>query len=328
MKHDNVFITRLIPQEGLDLLKRHCTIKVNPEDRQLAKHELIENIVAQQGLMCLLSETIDRDIMEAGSELEVISNYAVGYNNIDIAAATELGIAVCNTPGVLTETTADLVWALILSVSRRITEADNFTRQGHFRGWEPMLMLGCNVYDKILGIIGMGRIGKAVARRATGFSMKIMYHDKIKLSDADETYLNATYCSIDELLRYSDFISLHTPLSEETHKLIGAGEFQRMKPGAILINTSRGQVVDETALVEALENKQVAGAGLDVYEEEPVIHSALLSMKNVVLLPHIGSATVETRTKMALMAAQNIIDILQGSTCENIINPQALTIRK
>ncbi len=323
-----VFITRMIPEEGFNLLKQNFEVKINEEDKQLSKEDIINGIKGYDALLCLLSDKIDKEIIESTKELKVISNYAVGYDNIDIKEATKKGIVVCNTPGVLTNATADLVWALILGVSRRIVEADHFTREGKFKGWEPLLMRGYDVYGKTLGIIGMGRIGRAVAKRAIGFSMKVLYYDIKKLEEPEEKLLNAQFTSLSDLLRQADFISLHIPLSESTYKLLGINEFKLMKKTAIFINTSRGQVIEEEALVEALERNLIAGAGLDVYEREPQIHPALLKMNNVILLPHIGSATIETRSKMAIIVAENIINVLKGIRHSNIVNPEVWEYRR
>ena len=323
-----IFITRRIPEKGLSLLTRRYDVEMNEEERQLSRNEIMDRVRQCDGLVCLLSDKIDRKVMEISDQLKVISNFAVGYDNIDIEAATKLGIVICNTPGVLTNAVADLVWALILSIARRIVESDDFVRKGKFKGWGPMLMRGYDVYGKTLGIIGMGRIGKAVAARAKGFSMKILYYDIEHLNDDDEKLLNAYYCSLNELLSQSDFISLHTPLTKNTIKLIGRNEFRLMKRTAIFVNTSRGQVVDEEALVEALREKIIAGAGLDVFEKEPEIHPGLLSLSNVVLLPHIGSATIETRSKMAIIVAENIINTLEGCKHSNIVNKQVWNCRR
>lgn len=323
-----VYLTRLIHDEGLKLLHQHFYLTVNPLNRNLTKGELMKNLKDQHGLVCLLSDMIDKEILDSADKLVAISNYAVGFNNIDVDYATELGIIVTNTPGVLTEATADLTWALIMAISRKIIEADKFTRMGYFKGWEPMLFLGSPVYGKTLGIIGMGRIGKAVAHRAKGFNMDIIYYSRSKLNKNDENNLRAHYADLKELLNNSDFVSIHLPLTKETYHLIGKNEFKLMKPTAFLINTSRGPIVDEEALVEALKNNLISGAALDVYENEPKIHPALLELNNVILLPHIGSATVETRKKMAVMAAENLISIFEGKKIENIVNPQVWNYRR
>lgn len=305
-----LFLTRMIPQPGIDLLKEVFEISCNHEDRALFRQELIAGVQDADALLCLLTDSIDREVMDAAPRLKVISNYAVGYNNIDVAYATQKGIRVCNTPGVLTETTADLTWALILAAARRIPESDSYTREGLFRGWEPLLMLGQDVFGKTLGILGMGRIGQAVSRRALGFGMKIIYYSP----DTDPSTLDFPAEKVDfaTLLLQSDILSLHAPLTDETRHMIGKAELKMMKSSAILINTARGPLVDEMALIDALREGQIFAAGLDVYEQEPDFSMAMLELRNLVLLPHIGSASIETRTRMAIMAAQNAIAVIQG----------------
>ena len=313
-----VFVTRQIPQVGLDMLEEHFEVTVNPYDRVLTEEELIEGVTDAHGLLCLLTDAITSKVMDASPYLKVISNYAVGYNNIDVVAATQRGIPVTNTPGVLTDATADLAWALIMSVGRRIVEGDTYTRKGRFVGWGPMLLLGGAVAGKTLGIVGMGRIGQAVARRATGFDMPILYHDVERVHSVEELY-NARYVSLDELLETSDFVTLHAPLTDGTKHMVGKRELGMMKKTAYLINTARGPLVDEQALVEALREGVIAGAGLDVYEDEPKLATGLAELPNTVLLPHLGSATLETRSKMAEMAASNVIAALRGETPPNLV---------
>ncbi|MCX7716173.1 MAG: D-glycerate dehydrogenase, partial [Endomicrobia bacterium] len=261
--------------------------------------------------------------MDKAKNLKIIANYAVGFNNIDVKEATSRKIPVTNTPGVLTETTADLAFALLMSVARRIVESDRFLREGKFKGWAPMLFLGNDIYGKTIGIIGFGRIGQAVAKRALGFDMKVLYYDTNRVKPEIEKKYSAIYKSLSELLKESDFISIHVPLTQETYHLISDKEFDLMKPTSYLINTSRGPVVDEKALVRALKNKKIAGAALDVFENEPEVEAELIDMPNTVLVPHIGSATIETRTKMALMAAENIIAVLvENKIPPNIVNPE------
>ena len=318
-----VLLTRLMPQPGIDVLKQNVDLEINPEDRVMRKDHIMDRVRDKDGLVCLLTDNIDAEIMDTGKALRVIANYAVGYDNIDIQEATKRKIAVTNTPGVLTETTADLTFALILSVARRIVEGDTFLREGQFTGWAPMLLLGTDVYNKTLGIIGFGRIGRAVARRARGFNMKIIYYEPERLSPAIEEEYGVEYKKIDDLLREADYISIHTSLNASTHHLISEREFSLMKKTAYLINASRGPVVDEKALVTALKNKHIAGCALDVYEREPAVEKELLTMPNAVLVPHIGSASIETRTKMAMMVAENIIAVLvHNTTPPNIVNPE------
>jgi glyoxylate reductase len=286
----------------------------------MPRSELLEKIVDTEGLLCILQDIIDEELLDRAPKLKMVANIAVGYDNVDVAAATALGIRVSNTPGVLTDATADLAFALILAVARRIVEGDNRTRQGEFKYFAPLLFLGSDVSGKSLGIIGLGNIGKAVARRARGFNMPILYYNRRRIPEAEERELGASYVDVERLLTGSDFVSLHVPLSAETHHLIGKEELARMKPTAFLINASRGPVVDERALVEALKLKRIAGAGLDVYENEPLLTPGLSDLDNVVLLPHTGSATLETRTRMASLAAENLLAGLRGERPPNCLN--------
>lgn len=320
----NVFVTRNLPKPAMDLLAEHCDrLDVNPHDRVLTRDELLQGVKDRDGVLCLLTDTVDDSVLRTANKARIFANYAVGYNNIDVDAATRLGILVTNTPGVLTETTADLTWALIFAVARRIPEADRFTREGRFEGWGPMLLLGSEITGKTLGIVGAGRIGTTVARRAAGFDMNILYTDTATNSTI-ERELNGKRVPLNDLLRESDFITLHVPLSDETVHLIGEYQLGMMKESAFLINTCRGPVVDEKALVRALREGIIAGAGLDVYENEPELEPGLAELNNVVLLPHVGSATVETRTRMAVMAAENLIAGLMGETPPNLVNPKAM----
>jgi glyoxylate reductase len=316
-----VFVTRKIPDAGIQLLKKHCTVEISPHNRTLTKQELQNGIKNKDGLLCLLNDKIDHEILTTEPRLKAIANYAVGYDNIDIKTASKLGIPICNTPGVLTDTTAELAWALVFSVSRRTIEADTFTRHGKFKGWEPLLMLGRDVTKKTLGIIGAGRIGTAMALKSQGFQMNILYYDS-QPNTVLESTLNAKKVTLEFLLKESDFISIHLPLNNDTHHLIGDKELQTMKETAILINTARGPIIDEQSLIKALKEKWIFGAGLDVYEHEPTIHPVLLEQNNVVVLPHIGSATYDTRSQMAIMAAQNLLDGMQGKQPKNCINPE------
>ncbi len=317
-----VLVTRRLPDEALRLLYDTCEVELNPYDRVMTKDELIEGIRDKEGILCLLTDTITAEVMDAAVHLKVISNYAVGFDNVDVKAATGRGIVVTNTPGVLTETSADLTWALLMATARRIVEADAFMRNGKYTGWGPMMLLGGDVYGKTLGLVGMGRIGCAVARRAAGFNMRVLYYDVNRLSEDEEKALNLEYSGFDELLKEADFVSLHVPLLPSTRHLVGARELSLMKPTSYLINTSRGPVVDEKALVEALRSGKIAGAGLDVYENEPEMAPGLPELENVVLLPHIASASVETRTKMGIMAAQNLIAGLRGELPPNCVTPE------
>ncbi|MBT9139577.1 MAG: putative 2-hydroxyacid dehydrogenase [Dehalococcoidia bacterium] len=320
-----VYISQRIFSEALEMLRKEgITFEMN-EGARLSKEGLIKKIQEADGLICLLSDGIDSEVLKSNPKLKVVCNVAVGYDNIDVGAATKLKIMVTNTPGVLTETTADLAFALLLSVARRIVEADKFTRRGEYKGWELIQPhLGRDVYGKALGIVGMGRIGTAVAKRASrGFDMKILYYDEIRNEQAEKE-LGAEFVEFEELLEKSDFISIHSPLTEKTRHMFSTEQFKKMKKSAYLINTARGPVVNEEALVKALRDKEIKGAGLDVYEEEPKVHPELVKLDNVVLLPHIASASVETRTKMATMAAENMIAALKGKEPPNLVNKEVL----
>jgi glyoxylate reductase len=315
-----IFITRNIPEPAEKMLKDvGYEVTINLEDRVLTKAELIESIKDVDGVLCLLTDPIDREVLAAAKKAKVFANYAVGYNNIDIKAASELGIIVTNTPGVLTDATADLAWALLFSVARRVVEADKFTREGKFDGWAPNMFLGGDITGKTLGIVGAGRIGMATALKSQGFDMKVLYTGN-SVNKTLEEKISAQKVDLETLLKESDFVSLHVPLNEKTKHLIGKDELNKMRKTAYLINTARGLVVDEVALIEALKAKKIAGAGFDVYEDEPQLKPGLVDLDNVVILPHIASATHWTRGKMAQMAAQNLIDVLEGRSPENKIN--------
>ncbi len=319
-----IFITRKLPEQALELLKKEHELEINPHDRVLTKDEIIKGVKGKDGLLCLLSDTIDKDIIFSEPKLRMIANYAVGFNNIDIKAATEKDIPVSNTPGVLTDSTAEMAWALLFSAARQIVKGDKFTRDGKFKGWAPMLMLGQDISNKTLGIIGTGRIGTAFAMKSKGFNMKILYVNT-KPNKILEKELGAQKVELEELLRKSDFVSIHVPLSPSTRHLIGEKQLKTMKETAILINTSRGPVVDEKALVRALKEKWIFSAGLDVYEHEPMINNELLKLDNVVIQPHSASATFETRTKMAIMAAENMLEGLKGNIPPNCVNKEVFT---
>lgn len=317
--HMKIFVTRKIPQAGLDLLREKHEIEVFPHDRIPTKQEIINGLRGKDGLLCLLTDPIDKEVIYSEPKLKTIASYAVGYNNIDVKAATERGVSVSNTPDVLTDTTAEMAWALLFSVARRIVEGDTFTREGKFKGWAPMLMLGQDVSNKTLGIIGAGRIGAAFALKSKGFNMNVLYADE-KQNEILERELGAKKVSFDELIKKSDYISIHVPLTPSTKHLIGEKELQAMKKNTILINTSRGPVINEKSLIKALKEKWIFGAGLDVYENEPKIEKELLKLDNAVLQPHSASATTETRTKMAIMAAENMIAGLNGKIPPNCVN--------
>ena len=324
MPQAKVYVTRKLPSSALDRIAEKHQMEVNPHDRVLTRTELEEAIKGIDGLLCLLTDTIDAELLDLNPDLKVLANYAVGYNNIDVPACTRRGIPVSNTPGVLDETTADFAWALLMAAARRVVEADRFTRAGKFQGWGPMLMLGDDIHGRTLGIIGLGRIGQEVARRARGFAMDILYHSRTRKSKEQERRLGVEYRDLQDLLQESDFVSLHVPLTEKTHHLISRQELKLMKENAYLINTSRGPVVDEEALIKALRSREIAGAGLDVYEKEPEVTPGLKDLDNVVLAPHIASASRATRTRMAEMAAENLLAGLEGREMPNLINPEAL----
>ena len=286
--------------------------------------ELAERLADRDGVLCQLTDRMDAALMEKAPSLRVIANIAVGYDNVDVASATRHGILVTNTPGVLTETTADFTFALLLAAARRVVEADRFVRAGQWKQWKLDLLLGKDVSLGSLGIIGLGRIGRAVARRARGFDMNVLYWQPRRADPEVEQQLSVRWVPQETLLREADFITLHVPLKPETHHLIGAAEFRQMKPTAILINTARGPVVDEEALAEALQQGRIRGAGLDVFEREPQVHPTLLTLPNVVLAPHIASASEATRRRMAEMAAGNLLAALRGDVPPNLVNPEAL----
>jgi lactate dehydrogenase-like 2-hydroxyacid dehydrogenase len=323
MNQKSIFVTRRIPQPGLDLLT-DFDVTVNPEDRVLTKQEVIAGAKGKDAVLCLLTDPIDSEIMDAVPTVKIFANYAVGFNNIDVDAATQRKIVITNAPGVLTDTTADMAWTLLMAAARRVVEADKFCRDGQFKGWAPMLFLGVDIHHKTLGIIGMGRIGQAMARRASGFDMRVLYYDENSLFPEKEAELKASYASMEQLLMESDFVSLHVPLMPSTRHLISRKELALMKPTAILINTARGPVVDEKALVEALQSKRIFGAGLDVFEAEPALAPGLTALDNVVIPPHIASATIDTRTKMATIAAGNIVAFFKGEVPPTIVNPEVL----
>jgi glyoxylate reductase len=272
-------------------------------------------------MICLVTDQVDAQLLEAGTTLKVVANVAAGYDNIDIRAATQRGIVVTNTPGAVTEATADLTWGLLLSIARRISEGDRYIRAGKWHEWKFMFMLGGDVYGRTLGIIGMGRIGQAVARRAQGFGMRVLYHNRRRLEVPLEQALGATWVELPTLLQQADFVSVHVPLTAETTHRISETEFRMMQPTAYLINTARGAVVDEAGLVRALAEGWIAGAALDVFEREPELQQELLALENVVLVPHIGSASMATRTRMAVMAAENLLAALRGDRPPNVVNP-------
>ena len=316
-----IYVTRSISEEGIELLKKKgFQVDINPEDKVLSRDELKKAVSGYDGLLCLLTDKIDGEVLDAaGKQLKIVANYAVGYDNIDIKAAAERKIYVTNTPGVLTEAVAEHTFALLMSVAKRMVEAGDFVRAGKYKQWEPKGFLGPQIWGKTIGIVGLGRIGSFVAQIAHGgFNMEVLYHDVTK-NEEFEMRFSAKYREMPELLRESDFVTIHVPLLPETHHLIGAKELGTMRESAILVNTSRGPVVDEIALVEALKSKKIAGAGLEVYEHEPDLTAGLADLPNVALTPHTASATNEARSGMSRIAAENIIAALEGKTPPNLV---------
>ncbi len=314
-----VLLTRKILHEVMEYLSSHVELEIGTDDI-MDRNVLLSKIKDKNGLISMLDDKIDEEVIDSAPKLKVISNYAVGYNNINVEYAISKGIFITNTPGVLTETTADLTWALILSTCRLIPQADSFVRKGAFKGWGPLLFLGKDIYGKTLGIIGLGRIGKSVARRAIGFNMKVLYWDKIKLKREEEKELKVEFRELDYLLRESDIVSIHLPLTSETYHLLTRERLLLMKKDSVLINTARGPIIDEKTLAELLEQEKIWGAGFDVYENEPKIDERLLNHPRVVSLPHIGSASYETRKKMGIMAVDGLLKGLEGEVPENLVD--------
>ncbi len=324
MAKPKVFVTRIIPAGGLDRVRQACDAEIWPEEEPPPRQVLLEKMRGVDGVLCLLTDPMDAAVMDnAGPGLKVISNFAVGYDNVDVAAATARGIPVGNTPGVLTETTADMAFALLMAAARRVVEGADYVRAGKWRTWGPTLLLGHDVHGATLGIVGMGRIGQAMARRATGFDMKVVYYDPYCDAKKGAALGAEAKCSLDELLAEADFVSLHVPLTESTYHLINAGALDRMKPTAVLVNTSRGPVVDPDALYGALAAGKIAYAALDVTEPEPLPGDhKLLTLPNCLVVPHIASASWATRTHMAVMAAENLLAGLRGERLPNCVNPE------
>ena len=323
MSKPNVFVTRIIPGPGLELIQDAAQMQVWQEELPPPYEVLMEKVQGLDGLLCLLTDRIDRDlILLAGDSLKVISQMAVGYDNIDVEAATELGIPVGHTPGVLTDATADFTWALLMSAARRVVEADKFTREGRWVTWGPTLLMGADVAGATLGIVGLGRIGQAVAKRAKGFDMHVLYNDLQRTLDLEDE-LGVEFVEFDELLRQSDFITIHTWLSEDTHHLFSTEQFTLMKKSAILINSARGPIVDQKALYSTLKAGEIAYAALDVTETEPIpSDDPLLTLDNVIIAPHIASSSLNARTKMANMATENLLAGLRGERLPNCVNPE------
>lgn len=320
----NVYVTRMLPQPAIDLLKEHFDVEINPDDRVLSREELLQKVKGRDAVLCLLTDKIDAEVFDAaGPQCKIFANYAVGYNNINVGEATKRGVVITNTPGVLTDATADIAWTLLFATSRRIVESDKYLRAGKFKGWGPMLFLGRDITGKTLGVIGTGRIGSNFAKKSKGFEMKVLYNDIAPNADFEKE-TGGKFVDLETLLKESDFISIHVPLLPSTKHLISEKEFKMMKKTAVLINTSRGPVVDEKALVKALKEGEIWGAGLDVFENEPELEPGLAELDNVVIVPHIASATIETRTNMGLIAARNIVQFFKGEKPETCVNPEVL----
>jgi lactate dehydrogenase-like 2-hydroxyacid dehydrogenase len=324
MAKSSIYVTRMIPQQTIDTLREHYDVEVNPHDRALTREELLQAVRGRNAIISLLTDTIDGAVLNAaGAQCRIVANYAVGFNNFDLSAATTRGVILTNTPGVLDDATATHAWALLLATARRISESERYVRAGKWQGWAPMAFIGQDVDNMTLGIAGLGRIGQRFARKAAAFDMNIIYTDAKPNTEFERQY-NARFVDKATLLRESDYLSLHLPLLSETHHYIGAAEMAAMKPTAVLINAARGPLVDENALVAALREKVIWGAGLDVFEDEPKLAPGLAELDNVVVVPHIASATAQTRLAMGKIAADNVIRVLNGEAPLNCINPQVL----
>jgi glyoxylate reductase len=323
MSKPKVFATHSLFDEARSLLEANCEMEYWGKPERPAREEVLQRVRDKEGVICLLTEKINEEFLRAAPKLRIAANVAVGYDNIDVDACSKRGVVATNTPGVLDETTADFAWTLMMAVARRISEGEQLARSGNWKGWNLDQLCGADVWGKTLGIVGFGRIGRAMARRALGFQMKVIYTDAVRAPEEAEKAVNAKFSDMNALLAESDFVSLHVPLLPETRGLFDAPKFYRMKPSAFLINTARGPIVDEAALVAALEAKKIAGAALDVYEQEPFIHPGL-KRPNVVLAPHLASASVETRSKMALIAASNVVALFKGQMPPNQLNPSVL----
>lgn len=319
-----VFLTRRIPETVIARLQAETELTRHTEDRPATAAELIAGAAGCDAVLCNITDKIDAAFLAACPQLKVVANFGVGFNNIDVAAATARKIPVTNTPGVLTEATADIAFGLLLATARRIGEGERLVRARKWTGWEPMQLLGADVSGATLGLLGLGRIGQATARRAQAFGMKVVYWNRTRLPATEELAANLTYLFKEDVLRQADFVSLHVAYNPETHHLLGAKEFALMKPTAHVINTARGAVIDEAALVQALRAGKIAGAGLDVFEREPTLEEGLYGMENVVLAPHLGSATIGTRTKMGMIAVDNLLAVCRGERPPNCVNPAVL----
>ncbi len=315
-----ISITNKFPDAGLEVLRPHCELRLNESGLPPNQEKLKLMAELSNAMITYLSDKIDANVIDVGKNLKIISNYAAGFNNVDYNYAAKKEIWVTNTPGVLHETTADLTWAMMLAAARRIVPADRFTREEKFRGWEADLFLGHDIYGKTLGVIGCGEIGRAVARRALGFGMRVLYYQRSQLEKYKEDSLNLEYAPFKELIEKSDFITLHLPLNDDSRYLFGPDEFRLMKSTAVFINAARGKVVDDKALLEAVRKNEIAAAALDVYENEPEIVEGLLGEENILVLPHIGSASYETRDRMAVLVANNVLDALDGKRPRSAVN--------
>ncbi|HLQ64263.1 MAG TPA: D-glycerate dehydrogenase [bacterium] len=325
MSRPKVYVTRKVPEQALEILRSVATVSVwDREDVPPPREVILRELAEADGVFSLLTDRIDAEVMAAAPRLKVISNFAVGFDNVDIPAATKRGIVVTHTPDVLTETVADFTVCLMLAAARRLVEADRYTRDGKWKTWEPLLLAGQDIHHATLGLIGLGRIGAAVARRAQGFGMRVVYYDVVRREDLERS-LSITHRSLDDVLRDSDVISVHVPLSEQTRHLIGRAQFALMKNTAVFVNTSRGPVVDQAALTQALASRRIFAAGIDVFEQEPVSpDDPLLKLDNVIVVPHIASASIPTRIRMATLAAENLVAVLQGKRPPNPVNPEVL----
>jgi glyoxylate reductase len=319
-----VLVARRVPAPVLERLAARCRTEVWEGDGVMPRAEVLDRVAGKAGMVAMLTDRVDAELLErAGPSLRVVANYAVGYDNLDLDACTARGVLATNTPDVVTEATADLAWALLLAAARRVAEGDRFLRAGRPWIWGPEFFLGREVHDKTLGVIGLGRIGRAVARRAAGFGMAVLYHAGHRMAPDREAALGVAWRELDELLAEADFLTIHTGLTPATRHLIGAAELRRMKPTAVLVNTARGPIVDEAALARALRDGEIAAAGLDVFEREPEVHPDLLELHNVTLVPHLGTATVETRVAMGMRAADNLLAALDGRRPPHLLNPAA-----
>jgi glyoxylate reductase len=322
MPKARVFATRPLFPAAQQILNASCEVEYWTQAERISKEELLRRVKDKDGLVCLLTERVNDELLRAAPKLRIAANVAVGFDNIDLPACSKRNVVATNTPGVLDETTADFAWTLMMAVARRIGEGEALARSGMWKGWDLDQLVGADVGGKTLGLVGFGRIGRAVARRAAGFQMKVLYTDAIRAPLDVENEVKAEYRDLNALLAEADFVSLHVPLTGDTRGMFDVAKLSKMKPTAFLINTSRGPVIDEAALVYALESKKLAGAALDVYENEPFIHSGL-KRPNVVLAPHIASASLETRTKMAVIAAENVVTFFKGKKPANMLNPEA-----